>query len=177
MAWLGEHLLTQFPNRRRMSLLSKSKAKRFTVLFIDQKNDCVSQLAEFFTMDLYGDLYQAYSAGPEHDIIDCDMISMAYRHGEDLRNMVSKDFKDTEYLREDQSYDIVIYLDPKTYAEWVSKTPWQGKQMQYDLGSIRDYHYTDDVELDQAYVQLIEKVEAWVKEFMKDPAAVIARLG
>ncbi|MBR2255352.1 MAG: hypothetical protein IJ856_06050 [Candidatus Methanomethylophilaceae archaeon] len=41
----------------------KSQVKK-RVLFIDQKNDFVSQMAEYFANEFYPDLYEVYSAGP-----------------------------------------------------------------------------------------------------------------
>lgn len=102
------------------------KGKKVRVLFVEQKNDYVSQIAEHFTNQMYPDQYEVYSAGPEKDIIDCEMISSMYQCGEDLRRQVSKDFKDRDYLREDEEYDIVVFLEKATYDEWASKTPGRG---------------------------------------------------
>ena len=55
------------------------------VLFVDQKNDFVSQLAEHFAREMFPSLYETYSAGPEKDIVDCEMISVMYQNGEDIR--------------------------------------------------------------------------------------------
>ena len=51
------------------------REKKVRVLFVEQKNDYVSQIAEHFTNQLYSNTYEVYSAGPEKDIIDCEMIS------------------------------------------------------------------------------------------------------
>ena len=110
----------------------KGKSKeieKIRVLFIDQKNDYVSQIAEHFVKQLYNSTYDVYSAGPEKDFVDCELISSMYSAGEDMRTAVSKDFKDRDYLREDEDYDYVIYLQQSTFDEWKSKTPWQGKQI------------------------------------------------
>ena len=71
----------------------KKKENRVRVLFIDQKNDFASQMAEYFTTKFYSDRYEAFSAGPEPDIIDCELISAMYQNGEDMRRQVSKDFE------------------------------------------------------------------------------------
>lgn len=153
-----------------MTHMFKKPVNKFRVMFVDQKNDLTSQLAEYFTRNMFGNIYEVYSAGPEHDLVDCEMISVMYRSGEDIRRQVSKDFKNTELLREDQEYDIVIYLAKEVFEEWATKTPWQGKQILADLGSMDDFSATDDAELAKAYEQLIERVRKWVSDNMKDPA-------
>ncbi len=153
-----------------MTHMFKKPVNKFRVMFVDQKNDLTSQLAEYFTRKMFGNTYEVYSAGPEHDLVDCEMISVMYRSGEDIRRQVSKDFKNTELLREDQEYDIVIYLVKEVFEEWAAKTPWVGKQLLVDLGSLNDFYATDDAELAKAYEQLIENVRKWVSENMKDPA-------
>ncbi|NLU45522.1 MAG: hypothetical protein GXX87_01025 [Euryarchaeota archaeon] len=149
--------------------MSDKPAERLRVLFVDQKNDSVSQIAEHFTRQMYGDLYEVYSAGPEHDIVDCDLIIAMYRSGEDIRRHVSKDFKNLELLREDEEYDFVVYLAGGTFEAWAPKTPWQGKQILADMGSIRDYEFTDEAELFDAYDELVAKIRKWVVGNMGDP--------
>lgn len=144
------------------------KERKLKVLFIDEKNDQTSQLAEFFTRKFYGDRYDVYSAAPEHDLVDCEMISVMYQMGEDMRRQISKDFRDRDHLRDDEDYDIVIYLRKNIFDEWAKRTPWQGKQMVFDLGTSADFDATDDLELAMCYADMIEKVRGWVKENMND---------
>lgn len=147
----------------------KKPVNKFRVMFVDQKNDSTSQLAEYFTRQMFSEIYDVYSAGPEHNIVDCDMISVMYQAGEDMRRQVSKDFKNTELLCEGEEYDAVVYLAKPPFDEWASRTPWQGKQILVDMGSVKDYIVTDDAELAIAYEKLIAKVRSWVSENMKDP--------
>jgi arsenate reductase len=149
--------------------MAKKPVSKIRVLFVDQKNDCTSQLAEYFTKQLYENMYETYSAGPEHDLVDCDLISVMYQNGEDMRRQVSKDFKNLELLPEDEYYDYVIYTASKPFDDWAPKTPWQGKQILSDLGSVKDYPATDDAELFESYNKLIAKVRTWVLDNMKDP--------
>jgi arsenate reductase len=149
--------------------MSGETGERLRVLFVDQKNDSVSQIAEHFTRQLYGDRYEVYSAGPEHDIVDCDLIIAMYRSGEDIRRHVSKDFKNLELLREDEEYDLVIYLAAATFDEWAARTPWQGRQVLADMGSVRDFEFTDEAELFDAYDKLTARVREWVVGNMGDP--------
>jgi protein-tyrosine-phosphatase len=146
----------------------KKKPAKLRVLFIDQKNDFVSQIAEHFANKLYPGMYDVYSAGPEKDFIDCEMISALYQNGEDLRRQVSKDFKDKDYLREDQEYDVVVFMEKSTYDEWASRTPWQGKQVLAPMRTREEFSATDDLELYQEYVRSMEEVRDWVKANMKD---------
>ena len=147
----------------------KKREKKVRVLFVEQKNDYVSQIAEHFTNQLYPDLYEVYSAGPEKDIIDCEMISSMYQCGEDLRRQVSKDFKDRDYLREDEEYDFVICRETATLDEWAEKTPWTGRQILAPMRMRSEFTATDDLELYNEYVAVMEQVRAWVSENLKDP--------
>ena len=150
------------------------KGKKVRVLFVEQKNDYVSQIAEHFTSQLYTGQYEAYSAGHEKDIIDCEMISSMYQCGEDLRRQVSKDFKDRDYLREDDDYDVVVFMEKATFDEWATKTPWQGKQMLAPMKMRSEFTATDDLELYHEYVAVMEQVRDWVKENLKDPEKLLS---
>lgn len=152
------------------SPMFKKKENRIRVLFVDAKNDFSSQVAEYFTAKLFPQLYEVYSAGPEHDIVDCEMISAMYQNGEDMRRQVSKDFKDEDYLRKDQDYDYVIFTEEPVFKEWAPKTPWKGKQILAPMRQRLDFEATDDLELYNEYVESMKQIEAWVKENMADPA-------
>ncbi|MBR3410765.1 MAG: hypothetical protein IKM91_04535 [Candidatus Methanomethylophilaceae archaeon] len=147
----------------------KKKDTKLRVLFVDQKNDFVSQIAEYFANKLYPDVYEVYSAGPEKDFIDCELISAMYQNGEDLRRQVSKDFKDKDFLREDEEYDYVVFMEKSTFDEWASRTPWKGKQILAPMRTRQEYTATDDLELFQDYTRSMEEVKGWVKANMKDP--------
>lgn len=148
----------------------KKKENRVRVLFVDAKNDFSSQVAEYFTVKLFPELYEVYSAGPEHDIVDCELISAMYQNGEDMRRQVSKDFKDKDFLREDQEYDYVIFTDRQVFGEWSPRTPWKGKQILAPIRPRSEYTATDDLELYHEYVRTMEEVRDWVKENMADPS-------
>ena len=60
-----------------MALLKKAE-KKCSVLFVDSLNDLSSQLAEYYTRKFYPGLYDVYSAGPKHEIVDCDLLSVMY---------------------------------------------------------------------------------------------------
>ncbi len=148
----------------------KRKDNRVRVLFVDAKNDFSSQVAEYFTAKLFPELYEAYSAGPEHDIVDCELISAMYQNGEDMRRQVSKDFKDKDFLREDEDYDYVIFTDRQIFEEWSPRTPWKGKQILAPIRPRSEYTATDDLELYQEYVRTMEEVRDWVMGNMADPS-------
>lgn len=147
----------------------KNSKPKVRVLFVEQKNDFASQMAEYFTRQMFDDLYEVYSAGPEKDIVDCDMISSMYVQGEDIRRQVSKDFKDRDYLRKDEDYDFVIYMDRSTYEEWRNRTPWGGKQILAQVRQRSEFQVTDDEELYEEYVRSMNEVRDWVKAHMADP--------
>ena len=146
----------------------KKQVKKLRVLFVDEKNDLTSQIAEYFTREMFGGMYEVYSAGPKHDIVDCEMISAMYQKGEDMRRQISKDFRNQDLLPADAVFDIVVYLDRPVFEEWSAKTPWKGRQMLCEIGSKADFNATDDMELANCYSELIEKVRMWVKENMGD---------
>ncbi len=153
-----------------MAIVKKSKgAKKIRILFVDSQNNRSSQLAEYYTKEMYSDLYDAYSAGPTKDIIDCDLLSAMYRRGDDLRNMVSKDFKDTKFLPEDAEYDFIIWTEKGIFEELRNDSPWGGKQILADMGTRAEFDATDDVELDQCFCDMADRVRAWVKENLADP--------
>jgi len=145
------------------------REKKVKVLFVEEKNDLVSQLTEYFTNEYFGNKYEAYSAGPKKDMIDCELISVMYQKGKDMRRQVSKDFRDRDYLRDEEDYDLVIYLSKDTFDEWAKRTPWQGKQMLAEIEGKENFRATDDLELWNCYAELIDRVGAWVKENMADP--------
>lgn len=158
------------PHGRRMALMNKQKnARKMRVLFVDSKNNLSSQLAEYFVNELYPTKYEAYSAGPEHDIIDCDLLAVMYQRGIDLRSMVSKDFQDTKRLPEDAEYDIIVWTEKEVFDELHGQSPWAGKQILADMGTRSEFTATDDFELAQCLNELADKVCAWVKENMADP--------
>lgn len=147
----------------------KSDRPKTRVLFVERKNDFASQMAEYFTRQLFDDLYEVYSAGPEKDIVDCDMISSMYVQGEDIRRQISKDFKDRDNLRKDEDYDFVIYMDRPTFDEWKGRTPWGGKQIFAEVRQRSEFTATDDQELYEDYVASMNEVRDWVKQNMADP--------
>ncbi len=147
----------------------KESRPKVRILFVEAKNDYASQMAEYFTRQLYDDLYDVYSAGPEHDIVDCEMISAMYDSGEDIRRQIAKDFKDRDFLREDEDYDYVVYLDRPTFDAWSQRTPWKGRQIFAEVPQREDFQATDDLELFNEYVRAMNAVKDWVAANLADP--------
>lgn len=150
-------------------MFKKKEAKKLRILFVDQKNDYVSQIAEHYAKEMFFDLYEVYSAGPEPDFVDCEMISSLYQNGEDIRTAVSKGFDNDELLPKDGEYDYVIYLEKPVFDEYAPKSPWQGRQIFAPMRLRSEYTATDDLELFQDYTRTMEEVRAWVKENMREP--------
>jgi len=155
-------------------MFGKKAEKRTRILFLDRKNDYVSQLAEYFANQMYEERYEVYSAGFEHDIIDCDLISVMYQNGEDMRRQVAKDLKNQELLPKDNFYDFVVYLEKPIFEEYSKKSPWQGKQILAPMIAREDFTATDDAELFEDYVKVIDQVREWVKENLKDTEKLYA---
>lgn len=147
----------------------KKKENKVRVLFVDRKNDFASQMAEYFTTKFYSDRYDSFSAGPEPNIIDCELISAMYQNGEDMRRQVSKDFENEDYLPKDKTYDFIIYTEKDVFDQLSSTPEWKGRQILAPMRSRMDYAATDDLELYQEYVRSMEEVRDWVKENMADP--------
>jgi len=156
-----------------MSKIKPNTLKKTKILFVDQKNNLASQLAEHYAKQMYADDYDVYSAGPESDIVDCDLLAVMYVAGEDLRDGVSKTFG-SEGLP--KNFDVVVYLQKSTYDECASKTAWQGKQILADMGTREDAQCKDDSELSQYLIGLAEKVSTWVENNLEDPSALIKKV-
>ena len=150
-------------------MFGKKVDKKVRVLFLDRKNDYVSQIAEHFTKQMFERTYDVYSAGFEHDIVDCDLISVMFQNGEDMRRQVAKDLKNEDLLPKDGYYDFVIYLEKPLFEEYSGKSPWKGKQILAPMKSREEFTATDDAELFDEYVSVIEQVKGWVAENMEDP--------
>lgn len=148
----------------------KKQAKKTRVLFVDSNNDLTSQVAEYFTNRMFGDAYEVYSAGPTHDFVDCDLISVMFQEGYDMRRQMSKDFKDQDILPADAEFDFVIYLVRSVFDEWSGKTPWKGRQILCEMRTVSDFDATDDAELAECYSGLIREVREWVASVMDDPS-------
>lgn len=148
--------------------MARRSPKKTRVLFVDAKNDTTSQIAEYYVRSIFGDTFEVYSAGPERDIIDCEIISAMYQMGDDMRRQTSKDFKDADHLPKDDGYDFVIYTHKATFDKWSPATPWKGKQILADLGAISDFSPTDDKELLDACQKLALRVRDWVKANMDE---------
>jgi protein-tyrosine-phosphatase len=139
--------------------------KKISVLFVDELNDLQSQAAEYFLKSFYKDTYDVRSAGPGFDCVDCDMVSMMYRGGHDIRGETSKDFTARTML----VFDYIVFLQKETYDRIHKIVPFDGKQILMDFGSKNDFEATDDASLAECYSDLIERVRKWVKETFSDP--------
>ena len=139
------------------------------LLFVDRKNNLSSQLAEYYTKQLFPEKYEVYSAGVVKDIVDCDLLSVMYCQGEDLRNQISKDFFDEEHLPKGEPYDYVIFTEKDVFDEYASKSPWQGKQIVAHMGTMDEFTATDDFELARDINAMAARVRAWVSENLDDP--------
>jgi protein-tyrosine-phosphatase len=134
--------------------------KKTSILFVDEKNDLQSQIAEYFLVKLYGDAYEVRSAGPKYDFIDCDLVSMMYQSGHDIRREISKDFTAKNMIE----YDYIVFLQKATHDRIREVIPFDGKQILKDFGSREDFKAADDLELVKCYSDLVESVKSWVKE-------------
>ncbi|MCQ2056128.1 MAG: hypothetical protein MJY64_01455 [archaeon] len=134
---------------------------RIKLLLIDEANDLQSQVAEYFICDMYGDKYCVYSAGPETKYIDCELISVMYQLGYDIRSKKSKGFDHKEIPKK---LDYIIFLEEETYNKFKNTVPWDAPQIVVDFGRKNNFEKaTDDTELFKYYQQFIERIKIWTE--------------
>jgi len=144
----------------RKRVIKKQDKSKVAVLFVDETNDLQSQIAEHFLLEFYGGVYEVRSAGPRNDHVDCELISVMYQNGCDLRRATSKAF-DAKNMIE---YDYIVFLQKETYDRIHNVIPFKGKHILKDFGSKKDFKATDDRELADCYLKLADSVKEWVKE-------------
>ena len=143
------------------------KDEKVKIMFLDEMNDLQSQIAEYFAKEFYSDKYEVWSAGPKFDFIDCELISVMYQNGYDIRAWNAKDFKAKKMP---QKFDYLIFLEKSTYDRIKDVVPYDAKKICFDFGRKENFESaTDDRELYDCYVKLIESVKDWVKENLRDP--------
>lgn len=153
-------------------MLKKKSQKELTdeekvkILFVDEMNSLQSQVAEYFLNELYGDEYAAYSAGAKFDFIDCELISVMYQNGYDIRTARAKDFRSRQIP---MSFDHIVFLEKATYDRIKDVIPYDAPTSMKDFGNRGDLKATDDLELYNAYTELINRIRDWVKETFADP--------
>jgi protein-tyrosine-phosphatase len=158
------HRDTMFGKKKKQK--APEGGNKTSVLFVDEMNDLQSQIAEYFLAKFYPDDYEVRSAGPKHDCIDCELISVMYRNGHDIRKAASKDFNALTMLAE---YDRVVFLQQETYDRIHEAIPFKGEQTIKDFDSRSDFKATDEMELEECYLSLINGVAAWVRETFAPP--------
>lgn len=139
---------------------------KIRVMFIDEMNELQSQIAEYFLNRIYGDVYEAYSAGPRFDYIDCELIASMYQNGHDIREQRAKDFRSKQMPIK---FDYLVFLEKATYDRIKGEVPYDAPQILMDFGNRADLKATDDKELFEAYTSLMNRVEKWVEETFSDP--------
>ena len=147
----------------------KKKNERNTkikILFVDEINDLASQIAEYFLNEIYGDVYEGYSAGPSWDFVDCELISVMYQQGYDIRKVNSKDFTVKQLPGK---LDYIAFLEQATYDRIKDIIPWDAPKFLKPFRKVKDFTATDDYELAQCYIEYIEEVKLWVIDTFKDP--------
>ena len=149
-------------------MFRKSKVQqKVRVLFVDEMNDLQSQVAQYFLEEMYGDRYEAYSAGPKFDCIDCELVSVMYQMGYDIRSRRAKDFREKKIP---DTLDYIVFLEQSTYENMKDVMPWTVPQILCDFGRKDNFETaTDDEELYECYEAFIERIRAWVQETFSDP--------
>lgn len=148
-------------------MFRKTKSKhKIKILFVDEFNDLQSQIAEYFIKKMYNDVYDVFSAGPKHNCIDCELVSVMYQMGYDIRSMKAKDFNEKEIPLE---LDYIVFLEKTTYNEVKDSIPRSAPKILVDFGRKDNFDKaTNDIELVDHYKQLIENVRTWVERTFID---------
>jgi protein-tyrosine-phosphatase len=149
----------------RKKIITKPDKNKTAILFVDEMNDLQSQIAEHFLSEFYGSIYEVRSAGPKSDHIDCELISVMYQNGYDMRRATSKSF-DAKNMIE---YDYIVFLQKETYDRIREVIPFKGKHIMKDFGKREDFKATDDRELADCYANLTDSVKEWVRETFSSP--------
>ena len=134
-------------------------AKKRKVLFVDYKNELQSHIAESLLEKMHGDKFESYSAGPEYDYVDCDALVALRNQGHDLRQHMSKNFRALEKM----SFDYIVILDEKSKEISPDKLPPHQKLIVRPFGGKGCFNATDDQELSECYVSLMQEIEAWIR--------------
>lgn len=144
-------------------------AKKRKVLFVDKKNNLQSQIAEYILEKDHSVLFESYSAGPEYDIVDCDLLPCMLSSGDDLRRHFSKSF---EAVR-DMEFDYLVLLEDLP-DEDLKRAPKHKKVIRHPFGGRSTFQATDDFEMDECYKSLVEEIRAWVDITFKTYASADA---
>ena len=149
-------------------MFRKSKgSEKVKILLVDEFNDLQSQVAEYFIKEMYGDIYDVHSAGPKFDCINCELVSVMYQIGYDIRAWRAKDFRDKKIPAK---LDYIVFMEKATYDRITKVIPWDAPQIMVDFGRNENFEKaTDDVELLECYKEFIEKIRSWVEETFADP--------
>lgn len=153
-----------------MSKNIPKKSDKIRIMFIDEMNELQSQIAEYFLNQLYGDVYEAYSAGPRFDYIDCELIASMYQNGHDIREYRAKDFRSKQMPLK---FDYLVFLEKDTYDRIKGEVPYDAPHIMYDFGNRKDMKANDDLELFNAYTEMINKVKDWIETEFKDPSHLL----
>ena len=137
----------------------KSKHKK-KVLFVCTHNSARSQMAEGFLNSLYGNRYEAYSAGIEPSVVNPHAIQVMSELGIDISNHRSKSAR--EFI--DQEFDYVI-----TVCDHAKETcPFFPGDKRYLQKSFEDPVLFESNEADtfSVFRQVRDEIKAWIcKEF------------
>ena len=149
-------------------MFKKAKVSdRVKILLVDEFNDLQSQVAEYFINEMYGGIYDVHSAGPKFDCINCELVSVMYQIGYDIRAWRAKDFRDRKIPAK---LDYIVFMEKATYDRITKVIPWDAPQIMVDFGRNENFEKaTDDVELLECYKEFIEKIRSWVEETFADP--------
>ena len=133
-------------------------SKKRSVLFVDWKNVLQSQIAEELLEKKQGEIFEAYSAGPNHDCVDCDALVAMMDAGHDIRRRFSKNFRALENM----NFDYVVIMDEASAEVPAEHLPPHGKRIVKIFGGRECFVANDDRELFDCYQALIDEIGAWL---------------
>lgn len=134
-------------------------AKKRKVLFVDKKNDLQSQIAEYFLKRDHGDFFEAYSASDEWDIVDCDLLSVMLSMGHDIRRHFSKHFDALPKIE----FDYLVAFG-ELGEMTLKRAPKFDKLIVCKIAGSESFQASDDRELEECYISLVNRIHEWVDE-------------
>lgn len=131
-----------------------------TVLFICTHNSARSQIAEAYLNKLYGDRYEAHSAGVYPTRINPDVVKVMAEEGVDLSGARSKSVD--EYL--DRNFDLVVTVCDGARE---SCPVFPGDELIHHSFKDPSSIPGSEVEVLAQVREIRDEIKTWVKEYFK----------
>ncbi|MDJ0951143.1 MAG: phosphate signaling complex protein PhoU [Alphaproteobacteria bacterium] len=137
--------------------------KVYKILFLDQENNCQSQLAEAFARKTFPNSGQYNSAGRVNGVdLAPGLLSFMEMHGLAVQPMTPKTIETD--LDRIAAHDLVISLDGPMSA-YVDKQPFRTVYLEWDVGARPEG--ADEAEVETRYREIYREISAQVRALME----------